>query len=727
MNDVLPFAVGKRIDDVALLSRSSALSQLDVRDLGVFLDTLEQLTLPPGAVVFAQGDADAHVYFVLDGAVGVRRGPTELHRLGPADHFGERALLGDARRTTTAIAASPLRLARLSRARFEALSATHPRVALRVALALAASLSATVTALMADAGQHLETRTLPRRATVHVRVSGARLEVPTGVLARTLLPNDVHGALVVAASLDHKPVSLDTPMTADATLEPITVSHWEGRRILRTTVGLLLLEAARRVLPRAAIALGSRRGEAQHVVWPKVDAEDVAAVERRMRELVEAETPIREERWTVDEARARLVEQGWDDAAALVPFHRDRTIALATCGATVAFGLAPVMPSARGASGFSLSVDEEAVFLAFGDVLRPRESTRTSAVAAVRASLPAERTVSRVHPRIRDAMSHDLAAWLETMGVRSVGGFNRACVGGQVEELIRVSEGFHEKNVGKIADQITQERRARVVAIAGPSSSGKTTFIRRLKVQLEVDGVRPVHLSIDDYYLDRARTPKDEDGDHDFESIAAIDVALFQSHVTRLLAGERVRTSRYDFATGRSLPVGGAEVALSGRDVLLVEGLHALSPSLLAEFARCESTYRAFVHPATELPFDRLSSVLPEDVRLVRRIVRDRHQRSAPASESIRRWPSVRRGEERHVFPTVAEADVVFDASLVYELAVLRVYAERYLLEVGEDDPSFATAYRLRQLLDRFVPIHPDHVPRTSLLREFIGGSGFDG
>lgn len=722
MNDVLPFQIGKHIEDVTLLSKSSALAHLGVRDLGTFLDTLDQVALPSGAVIFKQGEEGEHMYFVLDGEVRVRRGSMDAARLGRGDHFGELAILGITRRTTTAHAETPVRLARLSRSRFLSLATNHPRVALHVTQALAASLAAMLTAMTDDVGLLLQQRTLPRRATVRVMVSGALVDVAMGALVSTLLPHRAEGALVVAACVDHKPVSLETPVTSDAAVEPLTVASWEGRRIYRASVGLLLLEAARRVLPHAAVSLGARCGEGQRVVWPaEAGAESLAAVEQQMRDLVALATPLREELWTVDEARARFREQGWDEAAALIPFHRDKTISLVTCGGTFALGLVPVIPNARDLVGFSLSMRGGQAVLDFGEVLRPHTSTQTSASAAVTSVQPTP--TSQATGSSPEAMTRELAKWLGTMSVTSVGPFNRACVAGQVGELIRVSEGFHEKNIGRLADRIAENDRLRVVAIAGPSSSGKTTFIKRLKVQLEVDGVTPVHLSLDDYYIDRSRTPKDETGDYDFEAAAAIDASLFHSHATRLLAGERVRTARFDFKSGLGVPDGGPELALSEESILLVEGLHALNPDVVGRIARREETFRVFVHPATALPFDRLSSVLPEDVRLLRRIVRDRHQRSYLASESIRRWPSVRRGEERHVFPSIREADVVFDTSLVYELAVLRVYAERYLLEIVEEDP---TAYRLRQLIDRFVPIHADHVPPTSILREFIGGSGFD-
>ncbi|MBM4361549.1 MAG: nucleoside kinase, partial [Deltaproteobacteria bacterium] len=255
--------------------------------------------------------------------------------------------------------------------------------------------------------------------------------------------------------------------------------------------------------------------------------------------------------------------------------------------------------------------------------------------------------------------------------------------------------------------------------------SGKTTFIRRLEVQLQVNGLTPRGLSLDDYYVDRARTPRDATGDLDYEALEAIDLEVLGRHVEALLRGDRVRTARYDFQTGTSHADGGRELTLGTGEVLLLEGIHGLNPRLLAALPE-RSIYRVFVCPLAQLPFDALHRVHASDVRLLRRIVRDRHGRGTNAADNITRWPKVRAGERRHIFPFQHHADAVFDSSLVYELGVLRVYAERYLLEVPEDHPSAGTAFRLIRLLDRFVTLYPDHVPPTSLLREFIGGSGFD-
>jgi uridine kinase len=244
-------------------------------------------------------------------------------------------------------------------------------------------------------------------------------------------------------------------------------------------------------------------------------------------------------------------------------------------------------------------------------------------------------------------------------------------------------------------------------------------------VQLQVDGLIPVGLSLDDYYCDREKTPRDESGEYDFESLHALELGLLSEHLERLLRGERVKTAHYDFATGKSHPEGGPEIHLGPNEILMLEGIHGLNPDLLASVPT-SSVFRVFVCPLVQLPFDRVSRVSASDIRLIRRIVRDRHTRGATASMNIRRWPAVRGGERRNIFPFQSHADEVFDTSLVYEPSVLKVYAERYLLEVPTTDPAYPTAFRLLSLLDRFVTIYPDHVPPTSILREFLGGLGFD-
>ena len=242
---------------------------------------------------------------------------------------------------------------------------------------------------------------------------------------------------------------------------------------------------------------------------------------------------------------------------------------------------------------------------------------------------------------------------------------------------------------------------------------------------MQVNGIRPVELSLDNYYVNREATPRDHKGDYDYESFEALQVDRLQKHIQELLTGNAVTTARYDFATGVSEPNGGPALQLSRDSILMLEGIHGLNPKLVSSVSPSQ-VFRVFVCPLAQLPIDNVSRIHASDLRLLRRIVRDRHTRGASAADNIQRWPSVRRGERRHIYPFQDNADAVFDSSLIYELSVLKVYAERYLLEVAQDRAEYMSAFRLLQLTDSFVTIYPDHVPPTSILREFIGGSGLE-
>lgn len=445
-----------------------------------------------------------------------------------------------------------------------------------------------------------------------------------------------------------------------------------------------------------------------------------ARYDEMMRVLVAERMPFRHELWTVEEARTYFREEQWDDAAALLSTCRETKVSLVSCGVVYALDNGPMLADTGAVQGVHVVPHPDGLLLDFGGLVRGQIPGIVGADMD-----PVEQ--EQACPRFAGEMARAHQEWLAAMGVTSVGAYNELCVSGQLEQLVRVAEGFHEKQLSRVADTIAARSDAiRVIAIAGPSSSGKTTLIKRLTVQLLVNGIRPVELSLDDYYVDREHTPRDEGGAYDFEALEALDLGRFQDDLARLLRGERVRLPRYDFTVGRSLSAGGREIALGAGDVLLLEGIHGLNPTLIGGAARPEQVYSLFVHPATTLAFDRLTVVAASELRLLRRIVRDRHARGNLAADSILRWPSVKRGELRHIFPRQLHADTIFDSALVYELSVLKVFAERYLLEVPTAHPAFPTAFRLRELLDRFVSIYPDRVPPTSVLREFIGGSGFE-
>ncbi len=707
--------------DIATLSSNPLLAKLSSQDLALFFAYLDEVALVRGTMVVREGEASEHMYFVLAGTVSLDRGGVTLHPLGPGDHFGELGLVGGDVRAATAIAATSVRLARLSRGGYGRLVEEHPQLAVRVLQALVRSLGDTLAAMTDNVGQLLKLRSVPRATEVNVRLGDVVTTVRTGTPLRAMLPEQVDGALVVAGMIDAKPVPLDTPLLSDAAIEPLTIATPEGRIVLRRAAGLLLLEAARIAAPDVTVRVGLSLGPAQVIhVAPRERAPAILRdVTRALACLVEQDTPLRAELWTLQEARAALLAAGQYDAAALLRIRRSPTVTLQSAGEVTALDVGPLPPSAGGLRGLSLSLHPEGFLLDFGDDVRRFLPPQRTAVEVQELELAA--------PRFGGEMAREHRRWLEALGVTSVGELNELCISGQVAQLIRVSEGFHEKRIGRIADLIANAKdTVRILAVAGPSSSGKTTFIKRLKVQLEINGLRPVGLSLDDYYRDRDDTPLDDEGQRDYEAFEALQVSLLHDHLRRMLAGEAVATARFDFLRGLGSQEGGPRVKLEPRDVLMLEGIHGLHAELLGDGIAREQAFRIFVHPATTLSFDRLTPVSPADVRLLRRIVRDRHGRNARAADNILRWPSVRRGERVHIYPCLPNADVVFDTSLIYELSVLKVFADRYLLEVPEGHPAFPTAFRLRHVIDRFVTIYPDHVPPTSLLREFIGGSGFE-
>jgi uridine kinase len=699
------------------LDRCSILGRLDPAGRARLRECGERIELAAGDRIPLSPGERGPLYVLLSGEACLRREQLALRRVGPGDHFGVLAFFGAADRPETVTAEKASVLLRISPESFDALSAREPSVALGIVAALAASLGRELAHRTSEAVLFLQGRSLPRKATVTVRIGGREHQVPTGTPVAALMPAEIDGSLVVAGLLGQKPVSLSTPVFLDTVLTPLTIQHWEGRQIYANSLGLVLLEAAGRVAGGLPVRMGPSRGTHQ-VIQVGDGAVDLAELARRisaaMERICETDAPIRQEQWPTDEAAHHFRERGWDDAAKLLKTTRLATHRLVSCGELYALSMGPLLPSTGMVRGFRLSPGDEGLALELGD--RDPRLAATPGTPAVRARHGGDGGMVAEHQR-----------WLAVMGVSSVGAFNELCISGQVSQLIRVTEGFQEKRIGQIADLIAASRdRIRIISIAGPSSSGKTTFIKRLTVQLQINGVNPLGISLDDYYVDRVKTPKDAKGEYDFEALEALDLPLLQDHMARLLRGETVKTARYDFKSGASQPAGGPAIALRSGDVLMLEGIHGLNPRLLGSAPADGELFRVFIHPATTLPFDRLTRVSATDLRLLRRIIRDRHGRGHSAADNILRWPSVQAGERAHIFPHQGEADAVFDTALVYEPAVLKVYAERYLLEVPSDHPAFPTALRLRHLVDRFVSIYPDHVPPNSLIREFIGGSGFE-
>ena len=305
-----------------------------------------------------------------------------------------------------------------------------------------------------------------------------------------------------------------------------------------------------------------------------------------------------------------------------------------------------------------------------------------------------------------------------------MGAFNNAVQKGFSNLIVNVSEALQEKKIARIADMIAERPDVRMVLIAGPSSSGKTTTCKRLSIQLVTNGIRPVQISLDDYFVDRERTPRDEKGDYDYECIHALDLDLINEQFNALFRGEEVELPRYNFQAGRS-EKSGNKLRLGPHDMLVVEGIHALNPELTAHIPE-EQKFRVYASALTTILLDTHNYIPTTDNRLLRRIIRDVKYRGCSARDTIHRWPSVRAGENKWIFPYQENADVMFNTAMIYELAVIRTQAEPALEQVPENCEEYAEAYRLRKFLRYFTPLSFDSLPPTSLLREFLGGSTFN-
>ena len=343
------------------------------------------------------------------------------------------------------------------------------------------------------------------------------------------------------------------------------------------------------------------------------------------------------------------------------------------------------------------------------------------------------RLPSREHPDELGEMTHqdkmfgifkEHHQWQDILGLRTVGDLNEAILTGRSSQLIQIGEALQEKKISKIADEIAMRKGIKMVLIAGPSSSGKTTTCKRLSVQLAVNGIKPIGISLDDYFLDRDLTPRDEKGEFDFEHLHALNLPLFNEQLNALFRGEEVELPRYDFTSGKSKK-SGKKLKLHDDEILVVEGIHALNPELTAQIPQ-EQIFRVYASALTTILLDNHNYIPTTDNRLLRRIIRDHKYRGVSALETIRRWSSVRAGENKWIFPYQENADAMFNTAMLFELAVIKSQAETLLEQVPEDCDEYAEAYRLLKFLKYFKPIPETQIPPTSLLREFLGGSSFE-
>ena len=555
-----------------------------------------------------------------------------------------------------------------------------------------------------------------RRTTVQARLPGGRvLEGPRGATLEAFIQAAAYPSeqRVVAALMNGRLRELCFPLMEDADLVPVTTTDNDGARIYRRSLSFLMIAAAAEVLPGQIVTIHHsmpfggyycERGDAQ-----RLTDEELAALRLRMRQLVDADLPIDNIRVPLDEARAFFQAQGDLEKSDLFARRRKDYLTLYELNGVRDYFHGFMVPRTGYLDLFDLRHYNEGFILQFPrrtwpGVLQPFED---------------EPRLAQVFQTYKD--------WLTIMGVGNVNSLNQAITSGRSSEVIMVAEALHERQLASIARAIASRQPAvRLVAVSGPTSAGKTTFSKRLALQVMAQGIYPVIISLDDYFVDRDATPRDASGAFDFESLGALDIALFQSDMCRLMAGEEVLLPRYNFKTGRREV--GSPLSIGKNHVVMMEGIHGLNPRLTDSLPE-SATFRVFISAFTQLNLDKHNRVPTTDTRLLRRIVRDAAHRGYSAAQTIGRWNSVRRGEKNHIFPFQNSADVFFNSALVYELSALKPLAEPLLMQVETGTPERLEANRLMAFLQWFEPL-PEadlrYVANDSILREFIGGSVLD-
>lgn len=512
---------------------------------------------------------------------------------------------------------------------------------------------------------------------------------------------------IIGAIVNNELRELTYPIQMDAYVQPVRMDQADGMRIYRRSLVYLLETVFNNLFKPATLTVDHSVAFGGYYCWvsgrPPLSGDELEALQGQMRKLVEQDLPIERKIVPLEEAIEYFRNEGEEDKVSLLIHRQKSYLALYQLGDHRDYHHGYMVPSTGYLRWFSLVPTGEGFTLRF-----PRRAAPTEIQ-----SMPE-------YPRLL-ATFRQYGDWLTRLGISSVGALDNAIKKDRINEVILVSEALHEQRVSEIAAQIAERHnQIKVILISGPTSSGKTTFSKRLSIQLLAYGIPPFPLEMDNYFLDRDKTPLGENGKPDFESINALDRDALAGDVQRLLAGETVQLPRFNFITGKR--ENGEQVRLSPEDIIVLEGIHGLNPELLQGLP-ADQTFRIYVSALTQLNLDRHNRVSTTDTRMIRRIVRDASQRGYTAQQTIQRWEAVRQGEKRYIFPYQENADAMFNSALVYEMAALKPIAEPLLRQVPYGTAEYIEAKRLLAFLEWFLPINIDLIPDNSILREFIGNS----
>lgn len=514
---------------------------------------------------------------------------------------------------------------------------------------------------------------------------------------------------ILIAKVNNNLTELNEMLYKDVNLDFLTLESYEARRIYVRSLTFVLIRAAKEIFKDASVTIEhsiSKGIYGEIKKTPELSVEDIALIEKRMREIITEDIPFEKETMPLDRAKEVFSKCGMKDKLRLFKYWDEEMVDIAKCGDFYGYFYGKMVPSTGYLKKFELIFYNPGFLLRHPDTYCPR-------------SIPKFKEQRGLFEVFREAEE-----WADILDVGDVGALNDKIVAGEMGEIIRISEALHEKKIAYIADMISRRKdNVKLVLIAGPSSSGKTTFSKRLSIQLRVNGLKPYAISLDDYFVNREDTPRDELGEYDFESIYALDLNLLNDHLNMLMAGEEVELPTFNFKTGKR-EYNGNRLKLTEDMILIAEGIHGLN-EILTRDIKPENKFKIYVSALTQLNIDNHNRIPTTDVRILRRIVRDYRTRGKDAETTLLGWPSLRRGEDKSIFPFQEESDIMFNSTLVYELGALKKFAEPLLKQINCTSRAYSEATRLLMFLKYFNQVCLDEIPNNSIIREFIGGSCF--
>ena len=516
----------------------------------------------------------------------------------------------------------------------------------------------------------------------------------------------------VSAKVNHKVEGLTFQLYNNKDVEFLDIQSSSGMRTYVRSLIFILSKAVEDLYPNGSIVLEHQVSNGYYCQLKldrTIGLDDVIRIKQRMKEIIAEDLPFKRFEKHTHEVVELFRNKGMTDKVRLLETSGNLYSYYYTLGDTIDYYYGSLLPSTGYIHLFDIVKYYDGLLLQVPCRSKPQKLEEV---------LKQEKMLEVLKEHRR---------WNQILGIGTVGDFNTACNQGYATELINVSEALQEKRISQIADEIFNRGQkgtpVKLILISGPSSSGKTTFSKRLSVQLMANGLKPYPISLDDYFVNREETPKDETGNYDYESLYALDLDFFNTQIQALLAGKEVELPRFNFTTGKR-EMSGNHLKIDEHMILILEGIHALNPQLVPHIPT-EHQFKIYVSALTTILLDNHNYIPTADNRLLRRIIRDYKYRGYSAEETINRWPSVRAGEEKWIFPFQENADVMFNSALLFELAIIKDYAEPILRKVPNNRPEYSEAYRLRKFLDYFVPLQDKELPPTSLLREFLGGSSF--